>query len=267
MFDLITKTAAEPASYAGMAANWHHWAPGGGRIAADGRQISLSLEDAGADRYADAQLDDYGADGALRWSPPLALSVRARLGADGGAPRGTAGFGFWNDPGGTVRRRLAPPRAAWFFYASPPSDIALDSLVAGHGWKAMTIDASRPPFLALLPFAPLAIPLMWQPWLRRALWPIGQWALGVREAPVRAPMGDWHGYRLEWRRDRVTFYVNGDELLASAFAPRGPLGLVLWIDNQYAIVTPGGRLGGGLLAAPGRQWLELRELRVEPLAD
>ncbi|HEY1013479.1 MAG TPA: hypothetical protein VGE07_12290, partial [Herpetosiphonaceae bacterium] len=115
--------------------------------------------------------------------------------------------------------------------------------------------------------APLALPLMWQRWLRRALWPIGQWALGVREAPVRAPMAGWQDYRLEWRRESVVFYVNGDELLRSRFAPRGPLGLVLWIDNQYAIVTPGGRIGGGLLDAPGRQWLELRELRIERLAE
>jgi hypothetical protein len=37
---------------------------------------------------------------------------------------------------------------------------------------------------------------------------------------------------------------------------------VAWIDNQYLIVTPQGRLGWGLLDAPGEQWLEIADLRL-----
>jgi hypothetical protein len=37
---------------------------------------------------------------------------------------------------------------------------------------------------------------------------------------------------------------------------------VAWVDNQYLVVTPQGRLGWGLLAAPGEQWLELAALTI-----
>jgi hypothetical protein len=39
----------------------------------------------------------------------------------------------------------------------------------------------------------------------------------------------------------------------------------MWLDNQYLVVTPWGRLRWGLLDTPGRQWLEVSELAIEPL--
>jgi hypothetical protein len=39
------------------------------------------------------------------------------------------------------------------------------------------------------------------------------------------------------------------------------MGFVAWIDNQYAIVTPTGRPGFGLLDVPAPQWLEIKETR------
>jgi hypothetical protein len=47
-------------------------------------------------------------------------------------------------------------------------------------------------------------------------------------------------------------------------SPRGPLGFVMWLDNQYMVVTPWGRLGWGLLDEPGCQWMEVDWLAVEP---
>jgi hypothetical protein len=38
----------------------------------------------------------------------------------------------------------------------------------------------------------------------------------------------------------------------------------MWLDNQYLIVTPWGRLGYGLLDAAGRQWMEVDALVIEP---
>ncbi len=241
---------------------WHTWTPNAGRIEQHDEYLRLALDDTTASAYSDAQLDDYGATGQLDWRPPLTLTVRARLGGTGARVRGTAGFGLWNDPGGSRRKRLALPRAIWFFYASPPSNIALDSLVPGYGWKAMTFDAARLRLALLAPFAPLALLLMQVRWLRQALWPIGQWALGVREALVPGDASQWHTYRIEWLPGRARFSVDDVLLLDTPLAPRGPLGLVLWIDNQYAIVTPRGQLGGGLLAAPGTQWLDLMEVTV-----
>ncbi|HYF62243.1 MAG TPA: hypothetical protein VD886_05470 [Herpetosiphonaceae bacterium] len=241
--------------------DWAVWAPGAGRIEEHDEYLRLATADASGAAYSDAQLDDYAGTG-LRWRPPMTMEFRARLGAAAGLPRGTAGFGLWNDPGGSRTRRLALPRALWFFYASPPSNLALDGLAPGAGWLAMTIDASRRPLLALLPLTPLALALMQHPWLRRALWPIGQWALGARQVALRINPGDWHAYRIEWQSRRARFWVDGALVLDTPFAPRGPLGLVLWIDNQYAVVTPRGALRGGLLAAPGEQWLDIAELEI-----
>jgi len=242
--------------------DWLPWTPNRGAVAANADFVRLSTVDAPATAYSDGQLDDYGATG-LRWSPPLTLTVRARLGAThGGGIHGTAGFGLWNDPGGARLKRLALPRAVWFFYASPPSNLALDSMVPGVGWLAMTFDASQLRTLVLLPFAPLGLLLMQGAWLRRALWPIAQWALGVRQMPLRVEPSAWHTYRIEWQTRRVAFWVDDELVLETPLSPRGPLGLVLWIDNQYAVVTPRGLVRGGLLAAPGEQWLDVAELEV-----
>ena len=46
-------------------------------------------------------------------------------------------------------------------------------------------------------------------------------------------------------------------------SPRGALGLVIWIDNQYMIVTPQGRLGHGLMEFEHEQYLEVARLAIE----
>jgi hypothetical protein len=50
--------------------------------------------------------------------------------------------------------------------------------------------------------------------------------------------------------------VDGQPILRAP-SPRGPLSLVIWIDNQYAIVRPTGRLGWGVRACTEEQWLEV----------
>jgi hypothetical protein len=77
-------------------------------------------------------------------------------------------------------------------------------------------------------------------------------------------MTDWHTYVVEWGRDRARFLVDGTSVLDCSTPPRGALGFVMWLDNQYAIVTPWGRFGFGLLDAPGLQWMEVETLVIEP---
>jgi hypothetical protein len=36
----------------------------------------------------------------------------------------------------------------------------------------------------------------------------------------------------------------------------------MWMDNQYMVVTPQGRLGWGLLEIKGEQWMEVRQLEI-----
>ena len=48
-------------------------------------------------------------------------------------------------------------------------------------------------------------------------------------------------------------------------SPRGPLGFVTWLDNQFAVVTPQGNIQIGLISVPQRQWLALDSLSIEPI--
>jgi len=51
-------------------------------------------------------------------------------------------------------------------------------------------------------------------------------------------------------------------VLETEIAPPGPLGLVLWVDNQYAALPPDGRLRYGTLPNPEAAWVELEELEI-----
>lgn len=238
---------------------------GGGEVMPRGDGVRLTLPSLDGRRYADAQVDDYRGEGELRWRPPLRLTLRARFSHDAANLRGTAGFGFWNDPFGmTGRWRLRLPQTVWFFFAAPPSDLRLTTHAPGYGWKAATLDAGR--WQARL-LVPLAIPTMvaaWWPWLHRRVWPWVARRLAIDEAMISYAMDEWHEYALTWHTHSVHCTVDDVTVLWTAAAPRGPLGLVIWIDNQYMVVTPQGRFGAGT-AATGAQWLEIADLQITPL--
>jgi len=246
---------------------WKRHLKGAGSLERSETTLRFVNADTPSDQYTNAQIDDY--QGLRRsqfpWHPPLELAVRARFSHPETELSGTAGFGFWNDPFLMTGARMPTlPRAVWFFYGSPPSDMKLDLHTPGYGWKAATIDALRPVALLLAPLAlPTALLMNARP-LYRALWPPIQRGLHIQEARVDAPMTDWHTYTLDWGRERSTFSVDGEAVLRDAPSPRGPLGFVMWLDNQYMVVKPWGRFGWGLLEAPGRQWLEVDRLAIEP---
>jgi len=249
-------------------ARWHEYVVGTGEVECRDAVLRLIVTDAISSQYSDAQIDDY--QGLTRrrfcWQPPLRLMVRARFSHPSGVLRGTAGFGFWNDPFLMTGARLPTlPRAIWFFHASPPSNLKLDRDVPGYGWKAAAIDALTPAALAWAPVAPLVVLLMNVSPLYGRLWPPIQRALRIRETAIEAEMTRWHTYCLEWREAEASFSVDGASILKRAPSPRGPLGFVAWVDNQYMVVTPWGRLGWGLGDVPGRQWLEIDSLSIESL--
>ena len=242
---------------------WRVTQTGGGQLIVGEGGLRLVLAGARQTRYADAQIDDYA--GLPRrefpWRPPLRMTVRARA---SGPLLGTAGFGFWNNPFSPLGGSPALPAAIWFFHAAPPSDMPLAQGVPGHGWKAATIDTTA---ARALRWAPLALPVtLANQWgaLRRRVWPRVQRDLCIAEAPVAPPTEAWRSYVLEWRDDRARFLIDGGLVLESGCAPRGPLGFVAWVDNQWMVATPRGRFGWGLSDAPV-QWLELAEMRIEPL--
>ncbi|MFW5690932.1 MAG: hypothetical protein ACOCXZ_00410 [Chloroflexota bacterium] len=248
-----------------MIAHEHITRIGSGQVHRTGDGTThLTIPHASADSYHDAQISTFiTPEGFIfRDTPPLTLHVRAYATGD---IHGTAGFGFWNQPFGPNRRFFRLPRAVWFFYGSPPNAMPWALDVPGHGWKCGTIDAANGRFLAMLPLAPPGFLLMRVPRLYRALWPVGQRAMKVSEHLLgeRIP-AEAHDYTLHWRADGVTFKVDGETVHESPVSPRGPLGFVAWVDNQYAIATPRGRFGFGLLAQPEPASLVLESLAIMP---
>ncbi len=220
----------------------------------------MSLSAGAADVYHDAQISDYALPADFHNQPPLRLSLSARASRQ---LRGTAGFGFWNQPFMPGQRAFRLPQAVWFFFASPPSQIALAKCLPGSGWKAATFNARTWRFLALLPCAPLGFLAMRHARLYDALWPIGQRAIGAHES-LLAPslLEDWHSYCIDWRPDGADFAVDGELVLRAKPAPGGKLGFIAWVDNQYAVVRPQGRFGWGLLDLPKAQSLQLRDIQI-----
>ena len=249
------------------------WEPleiGGGRVTnLDTDHFHLSLPPARSGGYADAQIDDYRrlSRRSFPWNPPARMQLEAR--ASTLHPQGTLGFGFWNDPfslslgqGGAARRLPSSPQAIWFFYGSPPHDLALAPGVPGSGWKAAVLQTPRIPSLALAPLALGAIALAQIPGLKR---PIINKALKFADAEERLisqSLNEWHRYELEWLEQGARFSVDGQTVLQTAVSPPAPLGFVTWIDNQYAIVSPQGGFRFGVLPLADEQWLEIRGLEV-----
>jgi hypothetical protein len=220
--------------------------------------------------YADAQIDDYGpgtpsgSSGlTFRWRPGTTLELRARFSHSAEALQGTAGFGFWNAPfGDPTVRRPALPQAVWFFFASPPNDLPFAPDGPGRGWFTATIDARRPSALAMIPLAPFVLLGNQLAPLRRRLWPFVQRQLGISFQPLPTSMKEWHIYRLEWLSTGCAFYVDDELHHQTPFSPRGPLGFVCWIDNQYMVLTPRGRFASGVLSIQQAQWMEINDLSL-----
>ncbi len=248
----------------GLSLDWLTEEAGGAIVAVHHRILRLTNPLSTHGHYTNAQIDDYRTlkRSAFRWRPPLTMAVRARFSHE--KTVGTAGFGFWNEPfTRTLSRFPALPRAIWFFYAGPRSAMELALDVPGRGWKAATFDARRWPFVWLAPTAPIAFALMRVKRFYRKLWPLGQRAIGVSETLLDTSITEWHTYEIEWAEEHAHFFLDGEPVLSCRNPPTGPLGLVVWLDNQYMIVTPQGRFDNGLVKREEPQWLELDWIKVE----
>ena len=225
-----------------------------------------------AKRYADAQIDDYGHirqnhRWRLRrhfpWQPGVKMHVQARFSHEAGKLLGTAGFGFWNAPfGDPTIPWPALPQAVWFFYASAPSDLPLAEKGVGRGWFAATLDATTVRAIAMTPLAPFTLLLNQWPRLRQSLWPAIRRQLGISFQPLPVAMTAWHEYELLWRENGCELRVDNYLIMQTPFAPRGPLGFVCWLDNQYMILTVNGRFRWGTLPTKEAQWMEVKNLKI-----
>jgi hypothetical protein len=252
-----------------LLAHWYYTTYGSGRIIQQAHGLHLTLPAADAAHYHDAQISDYTGKADFRWRPPLRMQVVAHYHTDNPTPAtyplvGTAGFGFWNHPFVPGERGLRLPKAVWFFFSAPPSNMQLAQGVSGPGWKAATIDATRWQFLTLVPTAPIGLLLMRIPALYRRLWPIGQRAIGVSEHLLDSRLLlERHTYSLDWQAESVRFAVDGTTVHEAQVAIRGALGFIAWMDNQYAVVTPQGYIGFGRVDVPQSQTLVLERVEIK----
>jgi hypothetical protein len=185
--------------------------------------------------YRLAQLDDY----TRLWNDPFGLS-----------------FGF----GGTAGRLPTLPQAAWFFYGSTENYLSFRDDLPANRFFAGTFRSPSIPSLLLAPSA-LTLPLLpirpISRWMRRLTSKI----IHQSSVPVQVDVTKWHDYKISWRRDGCSFFMDGQPILETPISPRGPLGLVIWIDNQYAAWGPDGRAGWGVLENP-KAWMEIEELEI-----
>lgn len=210
--------------------------------------------------YRVAQLDDYAKSARKDFPhrPSLSLSLRARTSAE--SIPGTWGFGLWNDPfglsigfGGNPFRLPALPNAIWFFHASDENYLSFSDK-PGNGFLAQ---AFHSPVFPLLPILRLGAIF---PFSRKKARKIMSEIVAEDGVRLGVDVTAWHTYRLEWSPKRSVFRVDGDLVLETSVSPRPPLGLVIWIDNQYAAWRPDGKSGFGVLENTEPAWLEIEEL-------
>jgi len=220
--------------------------------------------------YRLAQLDNYGS--RPRRNFPLRAPMRIELEARVSHPTipGTWGFGLWNNPFGMailrgveLLRLPALPEAAWFFFAAPPNYLSLRDDLPAQGWLAATFRSSGHSGL-LLPLGAVALPLLVFPQGARALRRLARRFVLQSASALPVDPTSWRRYALAWDQDGVCFSVDGEIYLEGAVSPSGPLGLVLWLDNQFAAFPPDGRLRFGTLPNPEPAWMELRDFSIEP---
>jgi hypothetical protein len=118
-----------------------------------------------------------------------------------------------------------------------------------------------PIFHPLLILAGLALPFS-RKTTRRLLGKI----IGEDGVALSADVTQWHKYSLRWGEKRVSFEVDDALVFESSVSPKPPLGLVIWIDNQYASFTPDGKIGFGVLAND-EAWLEIKDLDLKTASD
>jgi hypothetical protein len=245
----------------------------GGRVQPDShRSWRLTIPEGPRGQYRLAQLDDYSSLGRsdFLWRPPLELHLRARCSRP--ALPGTWGFGFWNDPfsaklgiAGGGRRLPVLPDAVWFFFASPENYLTLNDRIPASGALSATFSSRRLPSI-LLAAGLLFLPFLYiRPaarLLRKAAGRIvNQDAAKIPDQSGKSgSVADWREYSIYWSPAEAVFEVDGAAVLNTRIVPAGPLGLVIWIDNQFAALPADGGVSFGSLANPEPAWIEISDL-------
>ncbi len=89
----------------------------------------------------------------------------------------------------------------------------------------------------------------------------------IRQETARfnADLSQWHDYKLVWETGGVRFLLDNSPIFESARAPSTPLGIVMWIDNQFLAWTADGRFDYGYLETVRPAWIEIKDFQIESL--
>lgn len=219
--------------------------------------------------YGLAQMDNYMHLPRRKFphQPPFRLRMEVQV--SGQSLPGTWGFGLWNDPfsmgfsaGGMSRLLPVAPNAAWFFYGSSENHLSLRNELPESGFHAKTFRSPLFPALLSLTVVP-ALPLLLWPRSASLLRKLSRQVVKEDAKLLDLNVEDCHIYQLDWQKDLVIFAVDGKEVFRTDQSPRGRLGLVVWIDNQYFRFDPEGRIGFGYLPTAADQVMSVRNMGIE----
>jgi hypothetical protein len=229
----------------------------------------LEIPSGKSSSYRLAQLDDYTTRprNKFPWVAPITLSLRARVSSN--SIPGTWGFGFWNDPlssliglGGMTQPLPVLPNAAWFFFASADNYLSFRDDKPSNGILAATFHSPNIPSIFLMPGL-LLLPIMafrpWSRWLRAKISRI----ISEDSINIDIDVTQWNKYLLRWEKNKVIFEINGHPIFITPVSPVGPLGLVIWIDNQYAAFLPSGKIKAGTLENQASAWMEIEGIDIQ----
>jgi hypothetical protein len=136
----------------------------------------------------------------------------------------------------------------------------------GNGFLAQVFRSPNipSPLLALagIPALPFLATRRTRKWLRG----LASHVVDEDELRLSVDQTEWHAYRLEWSPTRSAFWVDETLVFESLVSPRPPLGLVIWIDNQFAAFTPEGKIGFGVLKSEAA-WLEVKEIEIREMKE
>jgi len=162
--------------------------------------------------YSNAEISDGGFGELPHRGGVLELRVRlTRLHS------GSAGWGFWN-----YSMRVDRSNPVWFIYLNAPGPYPLKGFFAQSGHY----------FAPIVLYSPVT-----SLWLLSRVLPFAAPVRVVTRRPLRPGLDLTvpHVYRIEWRKGRAVFMVDG-ERVAELPAEQTPARVDIWIDN--AVFTP-----------------------------
>lgn len=231
-------------------------------------EARLSIDSGDRNRYRIAQVDDYffRSRHNFVYTPPLSIALEARVSAN--ELPGTWGFGFWNDPfafgigiKGSGWRLPALPQAVWFFYGSSANNLSVNSQKSACGLMASVFSSRAIPSLMLVPALPATLVLPIKP-VARLIRRLAARIIHDEFHSLDIDTDSWHSYRMEWLPSGVNFIIDGSPVFSSSLSPKPPLGLVIWIDNQFAAFHADGCVSWGLEANRETAWMEIRNIQI-----